>query len=111
MRDTNFFLQLGGAPTVNGGGGGYIENPAAVENIVFQTRGAALGTFEARLADDLMQVFGAGAENLDDVVQGLNAAGSRDVHGAAWTDASFTAQMAVSAAATFATVEGDDTRG
>ena len=56
MRDTNFFLQPGGAPTVNGGGGGYIENAAAVENIVFQTRGAALGTFEARLADDLMQV-------------------------------------------------------
>jgi hypothetical protein len=117
MRDINFFLAPGGAATISGGGGGHIEDPAQVENIVFQTRAVPLDAFETRLSGDLMQVFGAGAEELGDVVRALNAAGSRDVDGVAWTDESFVAQMAASAAATFAPAatravdEGDETRG
>jgi hypothetical protein len=111
MSDNNFFLAPGGPPAVKGGGGGFSENPAAVENIVFQTRGAPLDAFEAKLAEDLMQVFGTGAEELEDVVRGLNATGSIDAQGAAWTDESFVAQMSVSAAALFATTEGVAVRG
>jgi len=79
-----------------------IEDPRSVENIVFQTRGGALDAFEDKLADDLMAVFGAGAEEVGDVVQGLNAAGSRDRTGAPWTEQTFREQMAASAAALFA---------
>lgn len=85
------------------GGVRTIEHPHNVENIVFQTRGEPLDAFEDDLADQLMTVFGGGAQELSDVVQGLNTAGSRARDGAEWTERSFQDQMAESAAALFAT--------
>ncbi len=100
----NPFLGKGRAVGTKGGPD-TIERPGDVDNIVFQTRGAPLDAFEDGLADVLMAVFAAGAEEIDDVVAGLNAAGSVDRAGAAWTARSFTDQMAASAAALFAVTE------
>lgn len=90
------------------GGPRMVEDPRAVENFVFQTRSGALDAFEDRLADTLMDVFGAGAEELDDVIAGLNAAGSRDRAGAVWTEQSFQDQMAGSSAGLFAVSTGEE---
>lgn len=84
------------------GGVRTIETPGQIENFVFQTRAGPLDPFEDRLAGDLMEVFGAGAEEIDDVVAGLNGAGSLDSGGRPWTADSFRQQMAVSAAGLFA---------
>lgn len=84
-----------------------VEDLCTVQNIRTQTAGGPLDPFEDRLADELMTVFGAGAEEIDDVVAALNAAGSRDQSGAAWNEASFRAQMAASSAALFAVEKRD----
>lgn len=83
-----------------------IEDPHAVTNIVFQTRSGPLAAFEDRLADALMGVFADGADEIDTVVAGLNAAGSVDSNGDQWTGESFAAQMHASAALLFAKREG-----
>lgn len=110
MGEYNFFLTPGGKPSFKGGGGGFVEDPRAVENSVFQTRGGPLGAFEAKFAEDLMQVFGEGAEELGEVVAGLNVAGSRDGKGGAWTETSLAAQLAA-CAPLFQTFEEGSTRG
>lgn len=84
------------------GGGPMVENPQSVENIIIQTAAGPLDSFEDRLADDLMNVFGSGAEEIGDVVAALTALGSTDRAGEAWTERSFRDQMASSAAALFA---------
>ncbi|WP_375194289.1 recombinase-like helix-turn-helix domain-containing protein [Sphingobium sp.] len=110
MSDFNPFLIL---PTVDPskGGGRYIEDPKAVENIVFQTRAGALTDFEDRFADQLMAVFADGHEELDAVASALNAAGSADAQGAAWTTQSLCATLAMLGGALFATVEEEVTHG
>ncbi|QDK35699.1 recombinase-like helix-turn-helix domain-containing protein [Sphingomonas sp. IC081] len=105
MHHTNPFLHVAARSEAKGGPT-TIEEPKAVENIVFQTRGGPLDPFEDRLADELMTVFDGGAVELEDVVAGLNAAGSRDRAGAPWTGQSFSGQMAASADGLFAASEG-----
>lgn len=67
------------------GGGLFTENPAAIDNIVFQTRGETLTPFEDALADQLMAAFSTGAVELADVVAAMNAAGGVDNLGRPWT--------------------------
>lgn len=104
--DYNPFLSPEGIGSINGGGGGWIEDSRRVENIRYQTRPAALSAFESRLADDMMQLFSEGVEALEDIVAGLNAAGSLDPQGRPWTQESFTAQIAKAGDALFSKSEG-----
>lgn len=67
------------------GGGLFTENPAAVDNIIFQTRGETLTPFENRFADQLMAAFSSGAAELAEVVAALNADGGVDSLGRPWT--------------------------
>lgn len=67
------------------GGGLFTEAPSAVENIIFQTRGASLTAFEDRLADQLMSAFSQGAVELAEVVETMNREGGLDDQGRAWT--------------------------
>lgn len=79
-----------------------VETPGSVRNIVLQTRGGALTAFEDRLADGLMTVFGQGAEDLADVVAGLNALPCPDPDGRPWTDERLTACLSQLGGALFA---------
>ena len=83
VLDFNPYLTASASGTK--GGGLFTEVPAAVDNIVFQTRGEPLTPFEDRLADALMVAFGAGIVELADVVSALNAFGSLDDQGRPWT--------------------------
>jgi hypothetical protein len=69
---------------------GSVEVP---ENIQWQTRAAPPTEFENRLGDALERVFGRGIEALHEVVEMLNAEGSRDADGLPWTEASFQATL------------------
>ncbi|HEX6267600.1 MAG TPA: recombinase-like helix-turn-helix domain-containing protein [Burkholderiales bacterium] len=64
-----------------------------LQNIEWQTRAAPPTGFENRLGDALERVFAEGAESLQEVVQQLNAGGSRDAAGLPWTEASFQETM------------------
>jgi hypothetical protein len=109
--ENNGFLSGRPSAPVKGGGGGVIEDPRAVENVVFQTRAVPLDSFEARLADDLMLAFGEGAETLEALVAALNAAASVDSAGAAWTESSLAAQLKASGDALFAPVPQEHAHG
>lgn len=86
------------------GGGRYIEEPAQVENIVFQTRAGPLDAFEDALALAMTAAFDAGAFEFSELVSGLNAGGSRDRDGAAWTEPSLDAELDRLGQALFQTV-------
>lgn len=101
----NHFLEAGRRRDEKGGPL-TIEVPGAVENIAIQTRSGALDEFEDELADALMAVFADGAEQIADVVAGLDRAGSRDCNGNAWTEAALREQLTLSAAQLFASSEG-----
>lgn len=102
--ENNLFLAGGPAPRVKGGGGGFIEDPRAVGNIVFQTRAAPLEAFESDLADALMAAFGEGAETLEALTDLLNRHGSIDRDGRAWRMESLADQLKRSGDALFAAV-------
>lgn len=102
--ENNVFLAGAVAPTVKGGGGGFIEDPRVVENIVFQTRALPLDSFESALADALMAAFGEGAETLEQLADRLNANGNADRAGAPWTEESLAIQLKQSGDALFAPV-------
>ncbi len=71
--------------------------PGANVNIVVQTSNSAPDPFESGLADALMNAYGAGASHLSEVIDSLNSAGHVDRSGKAWTERSFTEQLAKSA--------------
>lgn len=83
--DHNPFLKKTAA-----GGRGAVDHQ---ENIEWQTRAALPTQFENGLGDALERVFAAGAESLAEVVESLNAEGSRDAAGQPWTEASFQDEM------------------
>lgn len=76
-------------------GQGYIEPPGGFSNLVWQTRQYEPDQFEQDLVAALQPVFGAGAEELSDVVAGLNQAGCFDRSGNLWTEDSFRSAMAL----------------
>ena len=75
-------------------GKGTIERPDQVSNFVWQTRAAPPSEYENRLADALVECFGAGIEELDALVARLNAMGVQAPDGTPWTAASFEREMA-----------------
>lgn len=101
--ENNIFLAGGVATTVKGGGGGFIEDPRSVQNIVFQTRARPLCAFEAKFADDLMAAFEDGADTLTNLVAALCRLGSTDPDGSRWTENSLAEQLKRSGDALFAT--------
>lgn len=77
----------------NVAGKGLIEQPGHAENLVWQTRRAEPTQFENDLGDALVEVFDAGAVELDEVVAGLNRIGFRTSEGAPWTAESLTTTL------------------
>lgn len=77
----------------NKGGSAAIEQPHAIENIVWQTRAADLTAFEDELAEKLQAVFRNGVEALDAIVAELNRSGPRHPDGA-WTEQNYQSLMA-----------------
>jgi len=71
-----------------------IERPDAVQNVRWQTRAAAPTDYENRLGDALQEIFAEGIYDLAGIVRALNESGIRSASGTAWTEASFTAEMA-----------------
>jgi hypothetical protein len=98
----NGFLE---APDSTKGGGVFLEDPHAVENVVCQTAGRAPDEFESRLADMLMAVFAEDISALPDVVAQLNARGCGDAAGLPWSVDSLQAQFALSASLLFGSME------
>jgi hypothetical protein len=58
-----------------------------------QSRTHAPTDWEFALADALEAIFSGGAQQLDEVVSGLNASRVRPRHGGQWTAETFTAAM------------------
>jgi hypothetical protein len=73
---------------------GTVERPDAVVNLVWQTRPAPPSEYENRLADALVECFGAGVEQLDALVARLNEMGVQSSDGTKWKAASFEREMA-----------------
>lgn len=93
--DHNPGLQPWKAPEPNNvAGKGQIEEPGQMKNIIWQTRAAAPTAYENALGDALEAVFSAGAETVEQVVEGLNAHGFRRADGGAWSVDQFEAEMA-----------------
>ena len=91
----NPFLRPWQAPSPNNvAGKGQIEAPGQAKNIVWQTRAAPPTAYENALGDAFEQAFEGGAQSLEEVVQGLNAAGLRSPGGQAWSVSSFEAEIA-----------------
>lgn len=76
-------------------GQGSIEPPGGFDNRVWQTRERAPEPFEIELVTALEAVFASGAEELAEVVAGLNARHSLDRQGKPWSESSFLQEMAV----------------
>lgn len=76
------------------GGEDTIERYDAPVNIRWQTRDHAPSGYEEALADALQAIFEREIYDLPDVVRELNARGPKAPNGAAWTEASFAAEMA-----------------
>lgn len=88
-------LQPWKAPSPNNvAGKGQIEQPGQVENMIWQNRKAEPTQYENDLGDALEQVFGTGATELADVVDGLNRIGFRAADGSLWTAERFRAEIA-----------------
>ena len=75
-------------------GKGRIEDPAAIENLVWQTRPAPPSDYETALADALITCFEAGVTELPDLVDRLNAEGVLGPDGTAWTPERFEREVA-----------------
>lgn len=78
----------------NAGGKGVIERPGQAENVVWQTRSAPPTDYEAALADALVATFEEGVEELEPLVERLNARGVHAPDGRPWTAESFEREIA-----------------
>lgn len=76
-------------------GQGRIEQPGGFDNRVWQTRERAPEPFETELLATLEAVFAAGASELAEVIEGLNARHSQDRQGQPWSESTFLQEMAV----------------
>lgn len=93
--DYNPYMAPWEKPTPNNvAGKGSIEAPGQAPNLIWQNRPAPPTAYEDALANALERVFEDGAETLEQVVAGLNAAGVRLPDGRSWTPALFETEMA-----------------
>jgi hypothetical protein len=76
------------------GGEHTLEQPGEARNLVWQSRAAPPTAAENRLADALQRIFGDAVYDLPGIVARLNQAGLVGPGGDAWTEASFTAELA-----------------
>lgn len=76
-------------------GQGRIEGPGGFDNLIWQNREREPEAFELALVEALEAVFAEGATELEQVVAGLNKAGHQDRQGNAWTEATFSQELAV----------------
>jgi hypothetical protein len=76
------------------GGEDMIERYDAPVNIRWQTRDHAPNEYEHALADALQAIFEQEIYDLPEIVRELNARGPKAPDDAAWTEASFAAEMA-----------------
>lgn len=75
-------------------GSAQIERPGQFQNIVWQTRARLPSEYELALASALEAAFANGATELEAIVEQLNAGGTLDQRGQAWTAESFRLEMA-----------------
>ncbi|CAE6850702.1 recombinase-like helix-turn-helix domain-containing protein [Paraburkholderia domus] len=68
----------------NVAGKGVIEKPGETDNLIWQTRKAEPTQYENDFGDALEKVFEAGANELQEVVDGLNRLGFRTPEGNTW---------------------------
>jgi hypothetical protein len=82
-----------GAPLNSDIGRGRIEDPSAIVNVPWQTRPAPPTEFELSLCEALTGIFGAGVEELSDIVAELNKRNVKSPDGSDWTEDSFQTEM------------------
>jgi len=92
MTDANPWL--GSDPAGNKGGEHTLERPGEARNLVWQSRAAPPTAAENQLADALQRIFADAVYDLPGIVARLNLAGLAGPGGGAWTEASFTAELA-----------------
>ncbi len=71
------------------GGNGNIHKPGDYHNLIWQTRSRVPESWELELIATLETLFEQGAENLTQLVDGLNALKMHDRQGDAWSEESF----------------------
>lgn len=77
------------------GGNGNIHKPGDYENLIWQTRSRVPESWELQLIATLEGLFEQGAENLTQLVDGLNGLRMHDQQGESWSEASFEAFLQV----------------
>ncbi|MEF3089203.1 hypothetical protein QFI91_12585 [Raoultella sp. WB_B2P2-3] len=77
------------------GGNGNIHKPGDYENLIWQTRSRVPESWELQLIATLEGLFEQGAENLTQLVDGLNGLRMHDQQGEPWSEASFEAFLQV----------------
>lgn len=75
-------------------GKGWIERPAGIANVVWQTRPAPPSEYENALGDAMVACFGDGIEEAGALVARLNEMGVLAPDGTPWTLTSFEREMA-----------------
>ena len=92
MTDANPWL----SPDPGGTKGGEhsLERPGEARNLVWQSRAAPPTAAENRLADALQRIFADAVYDLPGIVARLNQVGLAGPNAAAWTEASFAAELA-----------------
>lgn len=73
------------------GGNGNIHKPGDYHNLIWQTRSRVPENWELQLIATLETLFEQGAENLGELVSGLNGVRMHDQQGEPWSESSFQA--------------------
>lgn len=77
------------------GGNGNIRKPGDYPNLIWQTRSRVPESWELQLIATLETLFEQGAENLGELVSGLNGVRMYDQQGEPWSESSFQAFLQV----------------
>lgn len=77
------------------GGNGNIHKPGDYHNLIWQTRSRVPENWELQLIATLETLFEQGAENLGELVSGLNGVRMHDQQGEPWSESSFQAFLQV----------------
>ena len=76
------------------GGAGYIESPGdKFMNMIWQTRQIEPSAYERKLCETLSMLFAQGAQQLEEIVQGLNDTAVRPPSSERWTEENFRLEL------------------